>query len=150
MPPVTNNLVHSKKRRTTVDIKRLMIATVVAGVALLVVDFILDMVPFIGNHHPHGHHEHPPTHEHNDLTVWGILGALFHGLILAVVLGWRGVGDPLDGAKAGATYGVLLSVAHGVEFGHVDLDLLGGIINSAIVVGIAGAAVAMFGGGSGD
>ncbi|MDE2877051.1 MAG: hypothetical protein OXU69_13790 [Gemmatimonadota bacterium] len=130
------------------DIKKLVTATVVAGIALLVVDYVVDMVPFIGGHHPHGHHEH------NDFSLYGILGALFHGLVLAVVLGWRGVGDAMDGAQAGAIYGVLLSLAHSVE-GWESLEggageLVGAAIGSALVVGIAGAAVAMAGGGSGD
>lgn len=126
------------------DIKKLVTATIVAGVALFVVDYLADMVPFIGGHHPHGHHEHA------DLTTWGVLGALFHGLVLAVVLGWRGVGDAMDGAKAGATYGVLLSLAHSVEAGAINQELVGAAIGSALVVGIAGAAVAMTTGGSGD
>ncbi len=148
LSPFTKNPVHSKLGRTIVDIKKLVTATVVAGIALLVVDYVLDMVPFIGGHHPHGHHEHA------DFTVWGILGALFHGLVLAVVLAWRGVGDAMDGAKAGATYGALLSLAHSVE-GWASLEggggeLVGAAIGSAILVGIAGAAVAMTGGASGD
>ena len=123
------------------DIKKLATATVVAGIALLVADFVLDMVPFIGGHHPHGHHEH------TDLSTFGILGALFHGLVLAVVLGWRGVSDAMDGAKGGATYGVLLSLAHSVEAGSINAELVGAAIGSAIVLGVAGAAVAMTGGG---
>ena len=122
--------------------KKLATATVVAAIALLVVDLVLDMVPFIGGHHPHGHHEHA------DLSTWGILGALFHGLVLAVVLGWRGVAGTADGAKAGATYGALLSVAHSVEAGNMNAELVGAAIGSAILVGVAGAAVAMVGGGS--
>ena len=122
--------------------KKLVTASVVAAIAFLVVDFILDMVPFIGGHHPHGHHEH------DDMSLFGVLGALFHGLVLAVILGWRGVGDAKDGAKAGATYGVLLSLAHSIEAGTVDAELVGAAIGSAILVGAAGAAVAMVGGGS--
>ena len=123
------------------DIKKLVTATVAAAVALLVVDFVLDMVPFIGGHHPHGHHEH------SDFSTYGILGAVFHGLVLAVVLGWRGVSDAMDGAKGGAAYGVLLSLAHSVEAGTIDAELVGAAIGSAVLVGVAGAAVAMTGGG---
>ncbi len=124
------------------DIKQLVKPTIVAAVALLVADYILDMVPFIGGHHPHGHHEHA------DLSTFGLLGGLFHGLVLAVVLGWRGVTDAMDGAKAGATYGVLLSLAHSVEAGTIDAELVGAAIGSAVVIGVAGAAVAALGGGS--
>ena len=123
------------------DIKKLVTATVAAAVALLVVDFVIDMVPFIGGHHPHGHHEHM------DFSTFGILGAVFHGLVLAVVLGWRGVGDAMDGAKGAATYGVLLSLAHSVEAGAINAELVGAAIGTAIVMGVAGAAVAMTGGG---
>ena len=126
------------------DIKKLVIATIAAGVALFVVDLVLDLVPFIGGHHPHGHHEHA------DMSVWGALGALFHGLVLAVVLGWRGVADAKDGATAGATYGVLLSLAHSVEGGAINAELVGAAIGSAILVGVAGAAVAIAGGKSSD
>ena len=124
------------------DIKQLVKPTIVAAVALLVADYLLDMVPFIGGHHPHGHHEHA------DFSTFGLLGTLFHGIVLAVVLGWRGVADAMDGAKAGATYGVLLSLAHSVEAGSIDGELLGAAIGNAIVVGVAGAAVGKFGGGS--
>ncbi len=124
------------------DIKQLVKPTIVAAVALLVADYVLDMVPFIGGHHPHGHHEH------SDFSTFGLLGTLFHGLVLAVVLGWRGVGDAMDGAKAGATYGVLLSLAHSVEAGMIDAELVGAAIGSAVVLGVAGGAVAKFGGGS--
>lgn len=122
--------------------KRLLTASVVAAIAFLVVDFILDMVPFIGGHHPHGHHEH------EDMSLFGLLGALFHGLVLAVVLGWRGVGDAKDGAKAGATYGALLSVTHSIEAGTIDAELVGAAIGSAILLAASGAAVAMVSGGS--
>lgn len=126
------------------DMKKLVTATIAAAIALFVVDLVLDMVPFIGGHHPHGHHEH------SDMTVWGALGAVFHGLVLAVVLTWRGVSDAKDGATAGATYGVLLSLAHSVEAGDMSAELVGAAIGSAVLVGIAGAAVAMAGGKSGD
>ena len=129
------------------DMKKLVTASVAAAVALLVVDYLVDMVPFIGGHHPHGHHEH------NDFSVWGILGALGHGVVLAVVLGWRGVSDMMDGAKGGATYGLLLSVAHSLEGweGHSGAgELVGAGIGSALVVGVAGAVVAMATGGSDD
>lgn len=124
------------------DMKKLVTASVAAAVALLVVDYLVDMVPFIGGHYPHA-----------SFSVWGILGALGHGVVLAVVLGWRGVSDMMDGAKGGATYGVLVSVAHSLQGweGHAGGgDLIGAAIGSALVVGIAGAVVAMATGGSDD
>lgn len=129
------------------DMKKLVTASVAAAVALLVADYLVDMVPFIGGHHPHGHHEH------SDFSTWGILGALGHGVVLAVVLGWRGVSDMMDGAKGGATYGLLLSVAHSLEGweGHSGGgELVGAAIGNAIVVGIAGGVVAMTSGGGSD
>ncbi len=122
--------------------KKLVTTSVAAAIALFVVDLVLDMVPFIGGHHPHGHHEHA------DLSIWGGLGALFHGVVLAVVLGWKGVSDAMDGAKAGATYGALLSLAHSFEAGDMSAELVGAAIGSAILVGVAGAAVALAGGSS--
>lgn len=123
------------------DMKKFVVASVAAGIALFVVDLVLDMVPFIGGHHPHGHHEH------QDLSLWGGLGALLHGAVLALVLGWRGVADAADGAKGGAAYGVLLSLAHSFEAGNMSGELVGAAIGSAILMGVAGAAVAMAGGG---
>ncbi len=124
------------------DIKKLAIASVTAAVALLVVDYLLDMVPFIGGHHPHGHHEH------DHFSAGGLLGALFHGIVLAVVLGWRGVTDAMDGAKAGAVYGGLLSLAHSMEAMAFDGEMVGALIGSAVLLGVAGAAVAVTSGGS--
>ena len=122
--------------------KKLVTATVAAAVALLVADYLVDMVPFIGNNHPHGHAEN------SAFSTWGILGALGHGVVLAVLMGWRGVADTMDGMKGGATYGLLLSVAHSLEAGSLNGDLVGAAIGSAVVMGVAGAAVAMAGGGS--
>ena len=122
--------------------KKLVTATVAAAVALLVADYLVDMVPLIGNNHPHGHAEN------SAFSTWGILGALGHGVVLAVVMGWRGVADAMDGMKGGATYGLLLSVAHSLEAGSLNGDLVGAAIGSAVVMGVAGAAVAMTGGGS--
>ncbi len=127
--------------------KKLVTASVAAAVALLVVDYLVDMVPFIGGHHPHGHHEH------SDFSTWGILGALGHGVVLAVVLGWRGVSDMMDGAKGAAIYGVLLSVAHSLENwpNHEGAgELLGAAIGTAVVMGVAGGVVAMASGGGSD
>ena len=126
------------------DMRKLVTATIVAGVTLFVVDLVLDLVPFIGGHHPHGHHEH------EDLSVWGALGSLFHGLVLAVVLGWRGVSDAKDGAIGGATYGALLSVTHSVEAGNINAELVGAVIGIGILMGAAGAAIALAGGSSSD
>lgn len=122
--------------------KKLVTASVAAAVALLVVDYLVDMVPFVGGHHPHG-----------DFSTWGILGALGHGVVLAVVLGWRGVSDMMDGAKGGATFGVLVSVAHslgGWETHSGGADLVGAAIGAAIIMGVAGGVVAMVGGGGSD
>ena len=122
--------------------KKLVTASVAAAVALLVVDYLVDMVPFIGGHH-----------QHSDFSTWGILGALGQGVVLAVVLGWRGVSDMMDGAKGGATYGVLVSVAHSLggwaEHGGGGA-LVGAAIGAAVIMGVAGAVVAMTSGGSDD
>jgi len=123
--------------------KKLVTASVAAAVALLVVDYLVDMVPFIGGHH-----------QHSDFSTWGILGALGQGVVLAVVLGWRGVSDMMDGAKGGATYGVLVSLAHSLggweEHGGGGGDLVGAAIGAAVILGVAGAVVAMTSGGSDD
>lgn len=124
------------------DIKKLAIASVTAAVALLVVDYLVDMVPFIGGHHPQGHPDH------DSFSAGGLLGSLFHGIVLAVVLGWRGVSDAMDGAKAGATYGALVSLALSMEAMSMNAELVGSLIGSAVVLGIAGAAVAVTSGGS--
>ena len=119
--------------------------SVAAAVALLLVDYLVDMVPFIGGHHPHG-----PHGEEGHFSTWNIVGTLGHGVVLSVVLGWRGVADAMDGVKAGATYGILVSVAHSLHHWSESggSELVGAAIGNAIVVGVAGAAVAAAGGGS--
>lgn len=124
------------------DMKKLAVTSVAAGVALFAADFVLDYIPFIGGHHPHGHHEHA------DMSVGGVLGALFHGVVLAMVLGWKGVGDMMAGAKAGACFGLVLSLAHSLEAMDFSGELVGAALGSMIMMGVAGAAVAVAGGAS--
>ncbi len=81
-----------------------------------------------------------------ELASWqGWVGSIFMGGVLATVLGWKGAGDPADGARAGATVGVLLGLGSAFA-GMGDFDvmaLVGGIVAGAVVYGIAGATVSI-------
>lgn len=116
--------------------KNCIIASIVAGIAMHVVNWIVGMVPgdfFAMNFGA-------------ELTSWqAIVGAVFMGGVLATVLGWKGAGDPADGAKAGATVGVLMGLGSafaGME-GFDFMALVGGIVAGAVVYGIAGATVSI-------
>ncbi len=116
--------------------KNCIIASVVAGAAMHVVNWLVGMVPgdfFAANFGA-------------DLASWqGWVGSVFMGGVLATVLGWKGAGDPADGAKAGATVGVLLGL--GAAFAGMEafdvMALVGGIVAGLVVYGIAGATVSV-------
>ena len=115
--------------------KNCIIASVVAGVAMHVVNWLVGMVPgdfFAMNF--------------GAMWTWqAVVGSVFMGAVLATVLGWKGAGDPADGAKAGATVGVLMGLGSafaGMEAFDV-MGLIGGIVAGAVVYGIAGATVSM-------
>ncbi len=117
------------------DIKKLVVGSVVAGVAMLAVNFVLGMVPTVGDYFG------------ADTSVWGLAHALFHGALVVIVLGWRGIGDAADGAKGGAVFGIAMALAAGIS-GGVNAALIGSVVAAAVVTGVAGAALAMAPGGS--
>ena len=113
-----------------------IVASGVAGVAMHVVNWLVAMVPgefFAANFGA-------------DLGSWqGWVGSICMGAVVATVLMWRGVGDAMAGAKAGATVGILLGL--GSAFAGMDgfdiMALVGAIVAGLIVYGIAGAMVPM-------
>ena len=116
--------------------KNCIIASVVAGLAMHVVNWLVGMVP-------------GDFFAMNFGAEWAwqtVVGSIFAGAVLATVLGWKGAGEPADGAKAGATVGVLLGL--GMSFGGMMdgfdfMSLIGAVVAGAIVYGIAGATVSM-------
>lgn len=115
--------------------KNCIVASVAAAVAMHVVNWLAGMVPV-------------DFFTMNFGADWGwqaLLGSLFAGAVLATVLGWKGVGDNADGAKAGATLGVLMGLGSG--FAGMDafdfMSLLGAVVAGLVVYGVAGAVVAM-------
>ena len=120
--------------------KNWVVASVVAGLAMHVVNWIVGMVP-------------GDFFAMNFGAEWSlaVVGSLFAGAVLAMVLGWKGVGDAADGAKAGATLGVLMGLGASFGGGGVDaMGLVGAIVAGIVVYGVGGAAVAMAPTGGGD
>ena len=120
-----------------------IVASGVAGVAMHLVNWLVAMVPG----------EFFASNFSADLTAWQVwVGYIFMGGVLATVFGWKGVGDPMAGAKAGATVGVLMGL--GSAFGGMDgfdvMALVGAIVAGAVVWGIAGAMVPMATSGAGS
>ena len=117
--------------------KNWVVASVVAAVAMFVVNLILGMVGV----------EIISATMAAEFTAQGIVGHLFAGSVLALVLGWKGTGDAADGAKAGATVGVLMGLA-GMDL--TGMGVVGAVLTGILVYGISGAAVAMAPTGGGD
>lgn len=116
--------------------KNCIVASVAAAVAMQVVNWLVGMVPV----------DFFTMNFSADMTSWqGWVGALFAGAVLATVLGWKGTADTGDGAKAGATLGVLMGL--GASFSGMDafdfMSLIGAIVAGVVVYGIAGAVVTM-------
>lgn len=119
--------------------KNCIVASVVAGAAMHIVNWLVGMVPgdfFAANFSA-------------DIASWqGWVGSVFMGGVLATVLAWKGAGDPAGGAMAGATVGVLLGLGSAfrdlAEAGAFDvMALVGGIVAGLVVYGIAGATVSV-------
>ena len=122
--------------------KNWVVASVVAGVAMFVLNLLVGMV---GG-------DFMSSAMAAEVTWQSIGGHLFAGSVLALVLGWKGTGDAADGAKAGATLGVLHALS-GSFAGMETLDvmgLVGAIVTGIVVYGVGGAAVAMAPTGGGD
>ena len=135
-PLIRNSSTSAKEK--TVD-KNWVVASVVAGVAIFVLNLLVGAV---GG-------DFMSATMTAEFTWQSIVGHLFAGSVLALVLGWRGTGDAADGAKAGATLGVLHALSgslSGMETFDV-MGLIGALVTGIVVVGVSGAAVAMAPGG---
>jgi len=122
--------------------KNWVVASVVAAVALFVLNLLVGAV---GG-------DFMSATMAAEGTWQSIVGHLFAGSVLALVLGWRGTGDAADGAKAGATLGILHALSGsfaGMEAFDV-MALIGALVAGIVVVGVSGAAVAMAPTGGGD
>ena len=78
--------------------------------------------------------------------LWIAVGQLVAGGLLAMVLNWKGATDGSAGAQAGASFGALVSTAHGVTMlGTLNVSTLAStvvdIVVSVVLMGVAGAVV---------
>ena len=108
--------------------KNFVTGTVAAAVALLVLGYVQGMAG-IG--------------EAANLDLNGILGLLFSGAFLTLVLGWKGTSNAQDGFKAGALVGALMSL------GGMSGDMGGAIMAAVValvVTGIVGAVLGVLAG----
>lgn len=122
--------------------KNWVVASVVAAVAMFVLNLLVGMV---GG-------DFMSAAMAAEGTWQSIVGHLFAGSVLALVLGWRGTGDAADGAKAGAVLGILHALS-GSFAGMEAFDfmgLVGAVVTGIVVYGVGGAAVAMAPTGGGD
>ena len=122
--------------------KNWVVASVVAGVAMFVLNMILGAIGV----------DILSATMAAEFGWQSIVGHLFAGSVLAMVLGWRGTGDAMDAGKAGATVGVLLGLA-GAFGGMMAIDamaLVGAILSGVVVYGVSAAALSMAPTGGGD
>ncbi len=122
--------------------KNWVVGSVVAGIAIFVLNLIMGML---------GVDILAATMEAS--FGWqSIVGHLFTGAVLATVLGWNGASDAGGAGKAGATFGVLVGLAH--AFGGMEgfdvMAIIGAILTGVIVYGVAGAVMTMAPTGGGD
>ena len=121
--------------------KNFLVATLAAGTTLFVLGFViygLLLASFFDNEALRAEPAMGPL----------VLGHLFLGAFVALILGWRGVENAKDGFKAGATVGFLMSVAVALTMmGTMDnmytaTTVIGDAVVSLVMYGIAGAVVA--------
>lgn len=123
--------------------KNWVVGSVVAGVAMFVVNLILGAINV----------DLLSVSMDAGFSAESIVGHLFAGAVLATVLGWNGAGDAASAGKAGATFGVLVQLANAIggEAGGFDvMGLIGAILTGAIVYGVSGAVMTMAPTGGGD
>ena len=121
--------------------KNWVVGSVVAGVAMFVVNFILGAIGV----------DLLSASMGAAFTANSIVGHLFAGAVLATVLGWNGASDAAAAGKAGATFGVLLGLAGQIGgMGFDAMGLIGAILTGAIVYGVSGAVLTMAPTGGGD
>ncbi|MDE2875922.1 MAG: hypothetical protein OXU69_00285 [Gemmatimonadota bacterium] len=121
--------------------KNFLLATLVAGATLFVLGFViygLVLADFFDNSAMRSEPAMGPL----------VLGHLFLGAFVVLILGWRGVENAADGFKAGATAGVLMSLAVTLTMmGTMDNTfttptVIGDAAVSLVTYGITGAVVA--------
>jgi len=111
-------------------VKKWIIGTVVAGVAMFVVNLILGAVGI----------NLLSASMAAAFTARSIAVHLFAGAVLATALGWKGASDALGAARAGAIIGVLLGLVGAVGgSGFSFMVLLGAILTGIVVYGVSGA-----------
>ncbi len=123
--------------------KNWVVGSVVAGVAMFVVNWVLGAIGI----------DLVSASMSAEFTANSIVGHLFAGAVLATVIGWHGASDAGGAGKAAATFGVLMGLAGQIGgMGFDVMGLIGAILTGAIVYGISGAVMAMVpaGGGGGD
>jgi len=109
--------------------KKWMIGTLTAGVAMFVVNMVLGALGV----------SLLTATVAATFTATSIGVHLFAGAVLATALGWRGAQGTVDAAKAGAVIGILLGVASAIgNSGFGVMGLIGAILVGTIVYGIAG------------
>ncbi len=121
--------------------KNWVVGSVVAGVAMFVVNMILGAIGV----------DLLSASMGAEFTASSIVGHLFAGAVLATVLGWNGASDAAGAGKAGATFGVLLGLAGQIGgMGFDAMGLIGAILTGAIVYGVSAAVMTMVPTGGGD
>ena len=121
--------------------KNFLLATLAAGATLFVLGFVIYGL-VLANFFDHAAMRIEPA--------MGplVLGHLVLGAFVVLILGWRGVENAADGFKAGATAGVLMSLAVALTMmGTMDNmfttpTVIGDAVVSLVTYGITGAVVA--------
>lgn len=132
------------------DMKKLVVGSISGGVVLFLLGFLV--YGFIIT-------ESPGMAPEGEMVLWAIiLGSLFSGMLLTLVLGWRGAANAGDAAKAGGAFGLVMALAFGfMAMGTMAADispdmgriLLDGVV-AAVMYGVAGAVIAMVTGGKAE
>jgi hypothetical protein len=132
------------------DAKRLLTGTVVGGIVITVLGFLLYEVILAG------FFDAQMMVATRAAPIWwaAIASALVHGALVTLVLGWAGAGSAAAGLKTGALLGVLVWLgADLILYGVFEFSTLTGALAdaalSALVWGAAGAGVGALAGKEG-
>lgn len=135
--------------------KRFIAAAAAGSVTMLLVGFLLYGVVFAGLFRE-GALTIPGVMKHEPEILWIVAGQVGFGILITLIVSWRGATSFIRGAWTGATFGFLMAIGYDfAQYGTSNLwtlkaTLLDPFITALLVASAGGVIGFLLGGDSGD
>ena len=135
--------------------KRFIAAAAAGSVTMLLVGFLLYGVVFAGLFRE-GALTIPGVMKHELEILWIVAGQVGFGILITLIVSWRGATSFIRGAWTGATFGFLMAIGYDfAQYGTSNLwtlkaTLLDPFITALLVASAGGVIGFLLGGDSGD